>query len=636
MSSQTSQFDLLKQRRFAPLFWVQFLGAANDNIFKYAFTLLATYSAAQWGDVPAHLAGFVIGALFIAPYLLFSATSGQLADKFDKTWLTRRVKEAEIIIMLVAAMGFVLAMPALLYICVFLMGLHSTVFGPVKYAYLPQHLNSHELTGGNGLVEMGTFVAILLGTITGGLLVNHMGIDTRAGLVIAGTVVLIAVIGRLMAQAMPPSPAPAPSLRMNWNPVSETWHNLRLARQQPAVFNSLLGISWLWFFGSLFLTSFPTFARDNIGGSPALSTLLLAVFSAGIGVGSLWCERLSGRKVEIGLVPFGSIGMTVFAVDLYFASRHFPVLYDAGIMEFLAAAGAWRIVLDLFFLALFAGLYSVPLYALIQQRAEKHHTARIIAANNILNALFMIAAALMAAGLLSLGWSIPELFLVTGLLNALVALYIYRLVPEFLLRFLAWILIHTLYRVRAINAERLPERGAAVLVCNHVSFVDAIVIMAESPRPIRFVMHHTIFKIPVMNWFFKHAKAIAIAPAREDPQMLERANERIDRALRQGDLVCIFPEGRITDHGDLYPFKQGIRKIIERTPVPVYPMALRGLWGSFFSRYGGTAFSRPIESRLRRGLRSQLEFVVGEPVEPESVQPEDLQQRVRQLRGSQR
>jgi 1-acyl-sn-glycerol-3-phosphate acyltransferase len=396
----------------------------------------------------------------------------------------------------------------------------------------------------------------------------------------------------------------------------------------------LLGISWLWFFGSLFLTSFPTFARDIIGGSPALSTLLLAIFSAGIGAGSLWCERLSGRKVEIGLVPLGSIGMSLFAVDLYFASRHFPTLHNAGIMEFLVAPGAWRIVLDLFFLALFAGLYSVPLYALIQQRAEKHHTARIIAANNILNALFMLVAALMAAWLLSLGWSIPELFLLTGGLNALVALYIYRLVPEFLLRFLAWVLIHTLYRVRAINAERLPDDGAAVLVCNHVSFVDAIVIMAESPRPIRFVMHHTIFKIPLLNWFFKHAKAIAIAPAKEDPQMLERANERIDRALRAGDLVCIFPEGRITDHGDLYPFKQGIRKIIERTPVPVYPMALRGLWGSFFSRYGGRAFSRPIESRLQRGLRSQLEFVVGEPVAADNVEPDDLQERVRQLRGS--
>ncbi len=632
--SAGSQFDLLRKRRFAPLFWVQFLGAANDNVFKFAFTLLATYGASSWGGVDPRLAGFLIGGLFIAPFVLFSATSGQLADRLEKSWLIRRVKEAEVAIMLVAATGFLLQVPAMLYLTVFLMGLQSTVFGPVKYSYLPQHLDLHEITGGNGLVEMGTFVAILVGTIGGGLLINQFGPHGAAAT--AAVVLVIAALGRAAAHFVPLSPAADPSLRINWNPFTETAANLRIARTRPAVFNSILGISWLWFFGSVFLTSFTPFAREVLGGDEGVVTFLLAVFSVGIGTGSLVTERLSGRKVEIGLVPLGSIGMTVFAIDLYFASRGFVAMQGGTLMEFLRHGGAWRIAFDLAALSFFGGLYSVPLYALIQSRAEKTHVARIVAANNILNALFMMTASLMAAALLSAGLTIPQLFLVTAILNAAVAAYIYRLVPEFLLRFIAWVLVHTLYRVRSIEADRIPDEGAAVLVCNHVSFVDAIVIMGESPRPIRFVMDHRIFRIPLMNWFFRNARAIAIAPAREDPAMLEKANARIDAALADGDLVCIFPEGRITDNGEMYPFKQGVARIVERNPVPVIPMALRGLWGSFFSRFGGAAFSRPIDARLRRGLRSRVEFIVGEPVAADQASPEVLMQRVAELRGSER
>jgi 1-acyl-sn-glycerol-3-phosphate acyltransferase len=632
--SAGSQFDLLRQRRFAPLFWVQFLGAANDNVFKFAFTLLATYAAARWGEVDPQIAGFVIGGLFIAPFVLFSATSGQLADRLEKSWLIRRIKEAEVAIMLLAATGFVLQVPALLYLTVFLMGLHSTVFGPVKYSYLPQHLDAHEITGGNGLVEMGTFVAILAGTIGGGLLINGFGAHGAQATAVA--VVALAATGRVVAQFVPLSPPADPTLRINWNPFTETFANLRIARRSAAVFNSILGISWLWFFGSIFLTSFTPFARANLGGDEGVVTFLLAVFSIGIGLGSLLTERLSGRKVEIGLVPLGSIGMTVFAVDLYFAGQGFAPMRNGSLPEFLRHAGAWRIVADLGALSFFGGLYSVPLYALIQSRAEKSHVARIVAANNILNAVFMVAASLLAAALLSAGFTIPQLFLVTAVLNAAVAVYIYRLVPEFLLRFVAWVLTHTLYRVRSSGTERIPTEGPAVLVCNHVSFVDAIVIMGESPRPIRFVMDHRIFKIPLMNWFFRNAKAIAIAPAREDPAMLERANARIDAALADGDLVCIFPEGRITDTGELYPFKPGVARIVGRTPVPVIPMALRGLWGSFFSRFGGAAFSQPLDARLRRGVRSRVELRVGEPVPAVQVTPERLMTHVAELRGAER
>ncbi len=629
--SATSQFALLRQRRFAPVFWVQFLGAANDNVFKFAFTLLATYAAARWGNVEPRFAGFLIAALFIAPFVLFSATSGQLADKLEKSWFIRRIKDAEIAVMAVGAAGLALHSAPLVYLAIFLLGLQSTVFGPVKYSYLPQHLDSHELTGGNGLVEMGTFVAILLGTIGGGLLIGGLG--EHGALATAAVGLAIAAAGRLAAQFVPHSPAADPELSINWNPFTETWRNLKIAHGNAAVFNSIVGISWLWFFGSIFLTSFTPYARENLGGSEGVVTFLLAVFSLGIGAGSLACERLSRRRVEIGLVPLGSIGMTVFAVDLYFASAAFAPMKNGTLAQFLAAGGSARIVADLALLAFSAGLYSVPLHALIQSRAERTRVARIVAANNILNAVFMVAASLMATALLASGLTIPQLFLVTALMNAAVALYIYRLVPEFLLRFLAWVITHTLYRLRAVDTDRIPAEGAAVLACNHVSFVDAVVIMGESPRPIRFVMDHRIFRLPFANWFFRNAKAIAIAPAKEDPKMFAGANERIDAALSDGDLVCIFPEGRITYDGELSPFRQGVKKIVERVPVPVIPMALRGLWGSVFSRYGGAAFSRPVEARLRRGLRSKVELVVGEPVSPELVTPELLMEHVASLRG---
>ena len=621
------QFALLGQRRFAPLFWTQFLGAANDNLFKFAFTLLATFHAAQWGGVDPATAGFVIGAIFIAPFLVLSATSGQIADKVEKGALIRFVKNLEIVIMAMAATGLVARIPPLLYACVFLMGVHSTLFGPVKYAYLPQHLEDDELTGGNGLIETGTFVAILAGTIAAGLLIRH---DDAAG--VSGVAIAclgVAVAGRVAAAFVPPSPAPEPGLQINWNPFTETWRNLGIAARDRTVLHSLLGISWLWFFGSIFLTSFTPFTRDVIGGNENVVTLLLAVFSAGIGAGALACERMSARRVEIGLVPFGSIGMTLFAVDLWLASRNLSPSGVRDIAGFLQDGSCLRAMADLFLLALFAGFYSVPLYALIQSRAEAHHRARIIAANNILNALFMVVAALMATAMLRAGLTLPQLFLVLGLMNAAVAAYIYLLVPEFLMRFLCWLLIHSAYRLRKEGIRNIPAEGAAVVVCNHVSFVDALVILAASPRPIRFVMDHRIFRIPVLSFVFRTGKAIPIAPAREDAALLERALEDVAEALAAGELVGIFPEGRITEDGEIAPFRTGTARILERTPVPVVPMALKGLYGSFFSRRGGAAMTRP----FRRGFFSQIALEVAPPMAPAEATPESLRARVQSLRG---
>ncbi len=620
------QFALLRQRRFGPFFWTQFLGAGNDNVFKFAFTILVTFQAASFGGGDPKIAAYMIGAVFIAPFLLFSATAGQLADKFEKSFLIRWIKNLEIAIMLLAAAGFVLHSVAILYLATFLMGLHSTLFGPVKFSYLPQHLRADELVGGNGLVEMGTFVAILLGTMAGGALAAIPGSGPQ---LVAAACVVLAVAGRLVAGGVPESPPSDAHLRINWNLFSETIANLRIARGNRAVFLSMLGISWLWFFGATFLTSFSPFAKDVLGGNENVVTLLLGVFSVGIGTGSLLCERMSGHKVEIGLVPFGSIGMTIFALDLYFTTHAMQPSSAAGIGAFLGALANWRVLADLFLLAMFGGFYSVPLYALIQTRTGNSHRARIIAANNILNALFMIGASSLAAVLLSHNFTIPQLFLVTAILNACVAVYIYTLVPEFLMRFLCWLLIHSVYRLRKSGLLNIPEEGPALITCNHVSFVDALVIAAACPRPIRFVMDHNIFKVPVLSFVFRTGRAIPIASAKQDPALLEKAYDEIAGALKVGELVAIFPEGRITDTGEMYPFRGGVLRIVLRTPVPVVPMALSGLWGSFFSRRDGRAMSRP----FRRGIFSPIALSVGEEQVPQSVTSEGLQALTLAMRG---
>ncbi len=624
--SETSQFTLLRERRFAPFFGVQFAGAMNDNVFKQALVILLAYQTASFTTLSTDVLQNVAQALFILPFFLFSATAGQLADKYEKSRLISITVAIELAVMVLGAAGFFMRSLELLFLALFLGGVQSALFGPVKYAILPQHLKESELVGGNGLVEMGTSVAILFGMMLGGWLVSQQGWGIAA---VAGTTVALSAAGFVLSRRIPPAPAADPQLRINWNPVTETWRNFQFMRGNRTVFLSVMGISWFWFVGSMFLTQFPTLSKNILSGTEGIVTLLLIVFSIGIGVGSLLCERLSGHKVEIGLVPFGSIGITLFGVDLYFALSNHIAHGPVGIAAFVGEAGHWRILADLMLIGVFGGFYIVPLYALIQSRSEPAHRSRIIAGNNILNALFIVAAAGIAIGLFQIGVTIPQLFLITALLNAVVAIYIYSLVPEFLMRFIVWMLIHSVYRLDKRGLEHIPDAGPVVLVCNHVSFVDALIIAAACRRPIRFVMDHRIFKVPVLNFVFRVGRAIPIAPAKEDPAMLASANDAIAAGLADGDVIGIFPEGRITDTGDMVPFRTGIKRIVERTPVPVVPLALRGLWGSFFSRKDGPAMTRP----FRRRLLSKVELVAGAPVAPAAVTPELLHDQVLALRG---
>ena len=623
----SGQFGLLKQKRFAPFFATQFLGAFNDNLFKNALVVLLTFQAARWTTLRPELLANLAAGIFILPFFLFSATAGQLADKYDKAMLARLVKVLEMAIMGVAAAGFFLTSLPVLMGALFLLGCHSTLFGPVKYAILPQHLREEELVGGNALIEAGTFVAILIGTLAGGLLAGSVA--HPVWIAVGGFVVALA--GYLTSRGIPAAPAPAPELKVNLNPLSETWRNIAFARENRTVFLSILGISWFWLYGALFLAQFPAYGKFVLGGGESSVTLLLATFTVGIGVGSMLCERMSGKHVEIGLVPFGSIGLTLFGLDLYFASP--TGLAGAAPHELLALLSipaVWRVLFDLLMLGVFGGFFIVPMYALVQLRSSPEHRARIIAANNILNALFMVVGALGAAALLGEGLSIPALFGLGALLNAAVALYIYGLVPEFLLRFIAWLLVKAVYRLRTSGLAHIPHEGAAVLVANHVSFADAVIIMGASPRPIRFVMDHRIFRTPLLGFIFRHCGAIPIASAKEDPVMLEAAFAEVGRALENGDLVGVFPEGHLTRDGELQPFRPGISRILAANPVPVVPMALSGLWGSFFSRIDGSAMQTP----FRRGVFSDIALQVGAPVPPGEATPEHLQQKVLALRGA--
>jgi 1-acyl-sn-glycerol-3-phosphate acyltransferase len=624
--SQGSQFRLLRQRRFLPFFGAQAFGAFNDNVYKNVLVIVATYHAATYTQMAPELLTNVAAGLFILPYVLFSGIAGQLADRFDKALVLKTVKAAEIAIMTIAALGFAAHNIKVLLGALFLMGVHSTFFAPAKYGLLPEVLQENELVGGNALVEMGTFLAILFGTLAAGLLAA----DGRSS-AISTALIAIAVAGFLTSLAIPRLRPAAPQLRIDWRPWSSAWDNIRAARESRAVFLSILGISWFWFYGALILAQLPLFAKDVLGGSEQVVTLLLVVFSAGIGVGSLLCERLSGHKVEIGLVPFGSIGLTAFAVDLYFAVPSSSPGTALSAAQFIALPGSWRVLADLGLIGMFGGFFIVPLYALVQQRSRREVMSRVIGANNILNAVFMVVAAALAALALNAGLSIAQLLLLTGILNAFVMAYIYSLVPEFLLRFLAWLLVHFIYRFRPRGIENIPAQGPALLICNHVGFADAIVISAACPRPIRFIMESSIFRIPVLSAIFRGMKAIPVAPAKEDQQVYERAFRIVAKELREGNLVCIFPEGRLTSDGEIGDFRAGMMRILKETPVPVVPMALTGLWDSMFSRK-----YKALWRRRPRRVWPKIELRVGAPIAPEQAELQELRRAVVALRGAAR
>ena len=614
---------LLSSLRFRPFFLTQLLGAFNDNLYKNGLTIFIAFQAANISRDASNTLVNIAAGLFILPFFLFSPIAGQLADKFEKSKLIRHIKQLEIFIMLLGAISFYLQSAELLIAILFLMGTQSALFGPVKYSLLPQALEPEELVGGNAMVEFGTFLAILLGLIAGVFIIN---ISTTA---LGIAVVFVALCGYWTSRTIPVLPAASPELKVSFNIFTQTRNIMRDARQNQTVFYSVMGISWFWFIGITYITQLPNFVRYELGGNEQVYVLLLAMFSIGIGAGSFLCERMSGRMVEIGLVPIGALGLTLFGVDLFFNQSILDAEVLATPMAFIAGGNNFRVMFDIMMLGVSGGIYIVPLYALVQQRSDEKKRSRIIAANNVLNALFMVVASLYGLLALSSGISIPTLFLILAIMNAAVALFIFMLVPEFIMRLLVWLLVSAAYRVDKTDLENIPDTGPVLLVCNHVSFIDALVLAGSIRRPIRYVMHYRIFQFPVLSFIFNTAQAIPIASKNENPELMQKAFAQVSQSLKDGEVICIFPEGKITETGELNEFKGGVMKILDRDPVPTVPLALRGLWGSFFSRKYGNAMTR----YFPRGFFSRIEVVAGKAIEAAEASPELFRQRVLELRG---
>lgn len=634
------QIALLNSRRFRGLFWSQFLGAFNDNFYKNALTILVVYRGIQVGMLSPVQVTLVAAALFILPYFLFSATAGQLADKYEKSVLVRWIKVAEVALALFAVVALTTAEPILMLLVLFGLGLQSTFFGPVKYSILPQILEEEELVGGNALVEGGTTLAILLGTILAGILVSFKGplalgsfeLPMEGTWLVSFGCVAIAVAGYQAARQVPIAPAQDPTLKVQWNPIPPTIETFRITVQNRTVFLSILGISWFWLFGQGFLALFPDYAKNTLYADEHVVTMMLALFSVGVGVGSLLCDRFSYERLELGLVPFGSLGMTLFAFDLFVVGSPFPkplpglpLLTPWGL---LASPDGLRILADLFLLAMFSGFFIVPLYTLIQQWTDPRHRSRVIAGNNVLNAFFMVASVGLLMSLIGNGFTVPEIFGILAILNGVVAVYIYTLIPEFFLRFLAYLLAHGVYHLKVRGLENIPKEGPVLLACNHVSYADWLVISATVKRPIRFVMWHTYARIPLLRFLLKDARVIPIGSRKQNPEQVERAFQQMAEELEQGNVIGLFPEGQITRDGELARFRSGIEEISRRTGVPVVPMALRGLWGSLYSRKEGRFMKR-----LLRPLRSRVELVIGAPIPADEVTVDRVRAEVAELRG---
>ncbi|SUD90452.1 MFS transporter [Psychrobacter phenylpyruvicus] len=419
-----SQFTLFRSRRFTPMFFTQFLGAFNDNFFKQALLLLLTYSAAAKIGASVSLLNNLAAMLFILPFFLFSALAGQLADKYEKSRLTLYIKVLEIVIMVFAAFGLIFEIYWLLFVALFLLGAQSTFFGPIKYAYLPQAMHKNELVGANALFQTGTSLSILMGMIIAGMFTqmdNHLYWVSAMALLIAG-------LGLLSSKFIPNMPAVEPDIKINWNIFSTSMDTIKYLYSLPLLFFIVLGNSWFWFYGATFITQTPEFSKVILNGNESVVIFLLTLFSVGVSAGSLLCKTLTKNQVSFKLLPFGIAGLSLFAIDLYFSLSALNINSSSllGISELSQVSGSWRVFADLFFLGFSGGLYIVPLYAAMQAYSPISHRARVIGANNIFNAIFMVASAIFAIVILNLlKLSLPQLFMVTGLLNIVFGVFLY-------------------------------------------------------------------------------------------------------------------------------------------------------------------------------------------------------------------
>jgi acyl-[acyl-carrier-protein]-phospholipid O-acyltransferase/long-chain-fatty-acid--[acyl-carrier-protein] ligase len=558
-----SYSGLLRNRGFQAFLWTQFLGAFNDNLFKMIVSVMAVGMAAGRGGSYLSLAG----AVFVLPYLLFSGYAGQLADRYSKTRVLVVTKSFEIVIMMGGIAALASGRMDWMLAVLFLLAAHSAFFSPAKYGIVPEMLAERDLSRANALLEMTTFVAIVLGTSIGSFL--YAGFANRP-VAMGIAMLVIAIAGSAASFGIPAMPAVGGAARMRWNPAGEVWDGMRAIWRDRPLWLTVAGISFFWFVGGLVQMSVLLLGKETLGLGHIEVGWLVACLAVGIGAGSMAAGRLSGGRIELGLAPLGALGMGVAALALGSAS------------SFVSVAG-WLLVLG------FAGgLFAVPLNAFLEVRPAAAERGRIIATNNFFNTLGVMAAS-GALWLLhdSWGWPAPRILGALGVLSLAATVVVIRLAPDFSARFLLWLMTHTFFRIRIAGRGNLPLQGPALLVANHVSYVDGFLIGACIQRFVRFLVYRPIYESWWAGWFLRGVKAIPVAggTARDAAEAIRAARAE----LAAGHVVCIFAEGAITRDGEVQPFKRGFEKMAKGLNVPVIPVHLDGLWGSVFSFSGGRA-----------------------------------------------
>lgn len=580
-----NQFLLLKQKKFLPLFITQFLGAFHDNLYKNALVVLIIYHLATQLGYDAktqQLLTTLAAGILILPFFLFSAMGGQLADKFPKERVMQGVKIFEIAIAAMGTASLLTEWLPLCYLTIFALGTHSAIFAPSKYSILPQHLDQKELIGGNALLNTGTFLAILLGTIVGTVTMSaEMGVY-----IVSGLMFLTAITGYISSRGIPHAPPKSANLEFSLNPFTETFAVMKYTLTQPRdITLSMLGKAWFFLVGSMFMAQFANFTKGNLGGNEHILTLFLVLFSIGIAVGGLCNNKLLKGQISAVFVPLAALGLTGFSVDIYYASLTVyqpPSGVLIGIKEFLGHSANWRIILDVFMVAFFGGLYVVPLSAIIQDRTPEQTRARIMAGGSIIDSLFMVVSAIVSAVLIGMGWTVPELFLGFAIANAFVAVYICRLLPDYLFKTLLQIIFKALYQVEIRGYENIEKAGKrAVIVGNHVSYLDPPLLAAFLPGTPMFAVNTQVAQLWWVKPFLGLVDAFSIDPT--NPYALKA----LIRKVEEDKHVVIFPEGRLTDTGALMKIYDGPGLIADKADAMILPIRLDGVQHTRFARLKG-------------------------------------------------
>lgn len=623
-------FKLLKEKSFSPFFFTMGFGALNDNLFKSALAILIAYN---YPKTDADLYIQLSAGLFILPFFLFSGISGQICDQFEKSFLMKKIKTLEILVMSMGFVAFYINNLPLQLLSIFLMGAQSTLFGPVKYSYLPVSQRPNDLLAANSLTSMGTFIFILIGTILGGLLVSKSILGSFGFLPIAASVLALSIVGRIWASFIPPLVSPKKK-NLRLNPIKETINTIKISKYSPDIFRSIHGISWFWFFGFFFMASLPSFIRDTLKADELTASVFLTIISVGMGLGSVVCNKLSEGELKIGIIPFASIGITISGIlfSLTPTVEFMDPTHYFGFITLLNDNLLWFPITSLFFVGFFGGAYIVPLYTLLQTKSPEDTRSQFIACNNIINAIYMVGAAVCSIVMLSLGLKLKEIFFVVSLFNLISGLiFLIRYPSDFYLIFFKFV-FKTIYRIKINYESPLPKSGPVILACNHISFIDPLLVTAASNRAPIFVMDQFYFDIKILQWFYKSARAIPIVPKKVCEDGLRRAMEQIEKRLEESELVALFPEAYISKDGDLIPFKKGVSELSKKDPkIQIVPMAISGMWGSWFSRHNnGRAM---VGVPKRRSFRTEIEINVGQPIMASELTTQKLYDKVLSLRG---